>query len=174
MFTNPLKNLKLFGLREDMIVADLGAGTGTYSLLLSQMVPLGKVYAVEVQRDFVETITNKAKAEKCKNLDCLWGDIEKIGGTKIGNNIVDAVVASNVFFQLANKDGFVKEVKRILKPGGKLLLIDWKPESALVSKTTRDLFTVGKVQSLFEKNEFKLFRIVDTGHHHYGIILIKN
>ncbi len=56
MFTDPAKNLRSFGLREDMIVADLGAGTGFYSVLAGGMVPMGRVYAVEVQKDYLITI----------------------------------------------------------------------------------------------------------------------
>ena len=63
MFTDPIKNLKQFGIREDMVVADLGAGTGFYSIPLAFMVPHGKVYAIEIQKDFLTTIKNKIKEE---------------------------------------------------------------------------------------------------------------
>ena len=63
MFSDPLKNLKVLGLREDNIVADLGAGTGFYSILASHLVPRGKVYAVEVQRDLIEIIKGKIKGK---------------------------------------------------------------------------------------------------------------
>ena len=61
MFTDPLKNLKAFGLKEDNIVADLGAGTGFYSVAAGHMVSRGKVYAIEIVKDFLETIKNKVK-----------------------------------------------------------------------------------------------------------------
>ena len=101
MFTDPIKNLRAFGLREDSIVADLGAGTGHYSLAASILVPFGKVYAVEIAKDFLTTIKNRATEAKCSNLECLWGDVEKIGGTNLGDNIVDAVIASNILFQVS-------------------------------------------------------------------------
>src|SRR3989344_2163354 len=132
MFTDPIQNLKQFGLREDMVVADLGAGTGFYSIAAAHMVPKGKVYAVEVQKDFVTTIRNKAKESHVNNLEVLWGNIEKLGGTKIGDRIVDAVIASNVIFQIEDRDTFIKEVKRILKPQGMLLVVDWSDTSSAV------------------------------------------
>ena len=52
MFADPIKNLKQLGLREDMIVADLGAGTGYYSIAASSLVPKGKVYAIEVIKEY--------------------------------------------------------------------------------------------------------------------------
>jgi len=120
MFTDPVKNLKALGLDEKNIVADWGAGTGYYSLAAGKMVPKGRVYAVELHRDYLETIKNKVKDAKLENVECLWGNVEKKGGTKIGNHIADAVIASNVLSQIEDRDAFIEEVKRILKPNGKV------------------------------------------------------
>ena len=129
MFTDPVQNLKAFGLKEDNIVADLGAGTGFYSIAAGRLVPQGKVYAVEINKDFLATIKNKATEAHLNNVEILWGDIEKIEGTKLGNGIVDAVIASNVLFQVEDKDKFIEEIKRILKQKGRVLLIDWSESS---------------------------------------------
>src|ERR1035437_7784661 len=107
MFADPIKNLRAFGLREDMIVADLGAGTGFYSVAAAEMVPRGKVYAVEVQKDFLHKIKDKISDAHLGNVETLWGDVEKIGGTKIKDGIVDAVIASNILFQVEDKDKFI-------------------------------------------------------------------
>src|SRR5574343_1544121 len=125
MFTDPVKNLKAFDLRENMIVADLGAGSGFYTIPVAQIVTRGKVYAVEIQKDFLATIKNKSLEYRLNNIECILGNIEKIGGTKIKDDVVDAIIASNILFQVEDKDKFIKEVRRILKPNGKLLLIDW-------------------------------------------------
>src|SRR5687768_14197894 len=106
MFTDPVKNLKAFGLSEDSIVADLGAGTGYYTLALATMVPKGKVYAVEISKEYISTIKNKITEARLENVEILWGNVEKPGGTHIGDNIADAVVASNVFFQAEDKSKF--------------------------------------------------------------------
>lgn len=172
MFTNPLKNLKSFDIRETDILADLGAGTGFYSILAAQIVSKGKVYAVELSRDFLETIVNKIKEAKLGNIECLWGDVEKLGGTKIGSGIVDKVIASNVFFQLEKKEEFIKEVKRILKDKGQVLFIDWDSSSPLPHKG--GIISKDKVQEMFKKEGFLLEREIDAGIHHYGIIFIKS
>src|SRR3989344_1060034 len=122
MFADPVKILRALGMREDMIVADLGAGTGFYSVPASHMVPAGKVYAVEIIKDYLKTLQNKAKESHLENLECLWGNIEKIGGTKIKDRIADRVIASNILFQVEDRGKFLEEAFRILKPHGKILL----------------------------------------------------
>ena len=171
MFTDPVKNLKAFGLKENNIVADLGAGTGFYSIAAGTLVPRGKVYAIELQKDFLETIKSKIKEARLENVEIIWGNVEKIGGTRIGDNIADAVIASNILFQVEDKDKFIEEIKRILKSQGRVLLIDWL-ESSIMGATA--VIPKNKAREMFEKKGFVLEREIDAGAHHYGIILIKN
>lgn len=171
MFTDPVKNLKAFGLREDNIVADLGAGTGYYSVAAGELVPRGKVYAVEVQKDFLETIKNKVREAHLRNVEIIWGNVEKLGGTKIGGCIVDAVIASNILFQVEDREKFIEEIKRILKIKGRVLLIDWS-ESSIMGGT--NIVPKDKALEMFEEKGFVLEREIDAGAHHYGMILSKS
>jgi ubiquinone/menaquinone biosynthesis C-methylase UbiE len=171
MFTDPVKNLKAFGLREDNIVADLGAGTGYYSLEVAKIVPRGKVYAVELQKDFLTTIKSRVAEARLQNVEIIWGNVEKKGGTKIADQVADAVIASNILFQVEDKEKFIEEIKRILKPKGRVLLVDWS-ESSIMQKI--NLIPKDKARSLFEKKGFVLEREIDAGAHHYGMILIKS
>ena len=174
MFTDPVKNLKAFGLREDMIVADLGAGTGFYTIPAAGMVPDGKVYAVEIQKDFLTTIKNKVVEAHLDNVEYLLGDIEKIGGTKLKSNIVDAVIASNILFQVEDKDTFIEEIKRILKPGGKVLLIDWSSDTFSIGPSFGKIIPKEEARLMFENKGFVWKRDVDALGHHYGIIFNKS
>ncbi len=171
MFSDPLKNLKAFGLREDNVIADLGAGTGYYSLAAGELASKGKVYAVEIQKDFLDTIKHKAEEAHQKNIEVIWGNIEKRGGTKIGDNIVDAVIASIILFQVEDRDAFVAEVHRILKPKGRVLLIDWSESSIMAGA---NIVSKDEALALFEKKGFNKEREIDAGEHHYGIILVKS
>ncbi|MEX2090601.1 MAG: class I SAM-dependent methyltransferase, partial [Candidatus Paceibacterota bacterium] len=95
MFSDPVKNLKALGLREDNVVVDLGAGTGFYSIAAGELVPKGKVYAIEIVKDFLATVRQRAKEANLNNVEALWGNIEKSGGTKIADAVADAAIASN-------------------------------------------------------------------------------
>ncbi len=172
MFTDPVKNLKALGLKDDDIVADLGAGTGYYSVAAGHIVPRGKVYAVEISREFLSTIQNKIKDAHLKNVEIIWGNVEKIKGTKIADGIVDAAIVSNVLFQTDDKMRFVEEVKRILKPNGRVLFIDWSLETSVMG--LKNIIPKEAALELFTKKGFSLQREIPAGAHHYGMILIKS
>jgi len=169
MFTDPVTNLKTLGLDDNAIVADLGAGTGFYSIAAAHLVPRGKVYAVEVVKDMLAKVKNKAHDAHVSNVECIWGDIEKIGGTKIRDRIADLVILSNILFQVEHKENLIEETKRILKPGGKVLFIDWLPGGmagfGVIAKED--------VKIMFEKKGFVVQRDIPAGDHHYGMILAK-
>ena len=172
MFADPTKNLKSLRLRENMIVVDLGAGTGFYSLAAAHIVTSGKVYAIEVIRDYVAVIGKKAKEAHLNNVEAIWGNVEKVGGTKVRNGLADAVIASNILFQVEDKDKFLEEIKRILKPSGEVLLIDWS-DSPAAGTESHSLITKSKAKEMFEQKGFMFLRDIDAGAHHYGMILKK-
>jgi len=171
MFTDPEQNILHLGLTEGMRVADFGAGTGFYSKAVSEKVGYtGKVYAIEVQKNLVKRLENDIKSWGISNIDCIWGDIEKRNGTKISDQSVDVVIISNVLFQAEDKLGLIDEAKRILKKGGKVLLIEWSDSFGGMGPIPQSVVTESMAKELFEKRGFKLEESISTSAHHYGII----
>jgi ubiquinone/menaquinone biosynthesis C-methylase UbiE len=171
MFSDPVSNLSKLGLTEGMRVVDLGAGSGFYTFEAARRVGnSGRVFAVDVVKDLLERIRSVGLTTGLRNIEVIWGNFEKIGGTKLGEGTADRVIASNVLFQVEKTDEFVLEIKRILKPGGKVLVVDWDSVSTLSPKT---VVTANKAQMLFEKAGFKLDQSFGAGDHHYGLVLIR-
>ncbi|MSR71286.1 MAG: class I SAM-dependent methyltransferase [Candidatus Taylorbacteria bacterium] len=171
-FSDPEKNIAQFSLTPGLHVADLGAGTGFYTFAAAKAVGgAGRVYAIEVQKDLLTRLKTNASHERLSNIEVLWGDIESIGGTKLRDGSVDRVVASNVLFQIEHKDNFCLEIKRILKSGGKVLVIDW---SALSPLGPKKLVSEMTTRSLFEKAGFTYESSISAGDHHYGLIFKRN
>ncbi len=168
MFSDPASNLAKLGLTDGMKVVDLGAGSGFYTFEAAKKVGAnGRVYAVDVQKDLLERLRSTGATQGLRNIEVIWGNVEKIGGTKIKEAMADRVVASNILFQLTKFDEFVLEIKRILKPGGKVLVVDWSEVSAIGPKT---VVHSAKTQAIFEKTGFKLEQSFSAGDHHYGMI----
>lgn len=173
-FTKPEDNIAMLGLHEGLVVADLGSGTGAYTILLARKVgETGRVYAVEVQKEFLSNIKTLAAENGLKNIEVIWGDIERPGGTKIKDDSVDAVVVSNVLFQAEDKPGLVREAKRILKTGGKLLFIDWSASFKGMGPTESMIIPKDIARDLFKKEGFVLTKDFQTGDHHYGLLMVK-
>lgn len=173
MFSDPKKNIEQFALHSGMTIADLGAGSGFYSMLSSLAVgDTGKVYAVDVQKELLSRIKDEANKKHLLNIEIIWGDIEKLGGTKLHDGCVDGAIASNILFQLENKTSFRDETKRILKAGGKLFIIDWTDSFGGLGPHKEAVFTKTACKTLFSEG-FSIEKEFDAGTHHYGIIFKK-
>ncbi len=173
MFADPVKILQNFGIAESMIIVDLGAGSGFYSLAAAKMAPTGKVYAVEVQKDFLTTLKTKAQTEHLNNIEGIWGDIEKIGGTKLADGVADVAIVSNVLFLSLSKKKLLEETWRILKRGGRVLFIDWSDSSSTLGPKSDRVLLPDKARGLFETEKFIYDRDIPAGAHHYGMIFKK-
>ncbi|MES3031352.1 MAG: class I SAM-dependent methyltransferase [Patescibacteria group bacterium] len=173
MFSDPVKNISELGIENGMKVVDLGAGSGFYTIEAGKKVGAGgRVYAVDIQEDLINRLKNSARLAGVYNIEVIVGNIEKLGGTKLRENIADRVILSNTLFQVhsADRDNLALEVKRILKPGGRLMVVDWTPGSPLSPKECVPKFTA---IALFQKVGFTEEKTFDAGDHHYGIILKK-
>lgn len=174
MFSDPNYNVEQFDLQSGSKVADLGSGSGFYALSLARAVgDRGRVYAVEIQKNLLETLRNEALKKNLTNLDIIWGNLEEIGGTKIKDEFLDAVVVANVFFQVLEKKTLVKEIYRILKRGGRALIIDWTDSFGGLGPVSEAIFSDSSAREMFEQGGFKFERRINAGEHHYGLIFKK-
>ncbi len=171
MFSDPKKILPQFDIREGLSVADIGAGSGHYTLELAKRVGTGKVYAIDIQKDLLARIKNHAHKELLHNVEIIWSDVDEEHGTTLRDGSIDRVLLSNTLFQLENKETIVKEIQRILKPGGKVLVIDWADSFDNLGPTPNNVVTRTKAKELFQNGGFSFKHDVEVGAHHYGIIL---
>lgn len=170
-FTEPQSNIDQFMIPAGARVADLGAGSGAYSIAAARAVgSTGKVLSVEVQKELLTRLQTAAKAERLTNIDVIWGDIEKMGGTKIKDMSIDAAIVSNVLFQVEDRRGFIGELKRILKPAGKVLVIDWANSHGGMGPKPEQVVSEQDVKTLFEKHDIIFERSITAGDNHYGLI----
>jgi ubiquinone/menaquinone biosynthesis C-methylase UbiE len=172
-FAHPSKNLGALGIEPGMLVADFGAGSGAYVLdIAKRLGSAGRVYAIDVQKDLLRRIHTEAhKRGIDKSIEFIWGDLEAAGGSKVGDGKLDLVLISNLLFQVPDKPAVLREARRILKPSGRLALIDWSESFNSMGPRREDI--VGKEQALalLRKEGFELMREFHAGAHHYGLIL---
>ncbi len=174
MFSAPEKNIEQLQLADNQTVADFGAGSGAYTIAAAKaMHGTGKVYAIEVQKDLLTRLQNTCTEQGLGNVSFIWGNLEKPGGTKIQDGACDAVIVSNLLFQAPDKKAIMEEAKRVLHPGGILLLIDWTASFNNMGPTPEQVFPEAEARTLAEKLGFLFDRSLNAGNFHYGLLLRK-
>ncbi len=174
MFSEPAANVAQLLLQPNETVADLGAGSGAYTIECAKSLKgTGRVYAIEIQKDLLTRIQNSAKDAHLGNVAVIWGHLEKRGGTKLTDNMVDVAILSNVLFQTEDKDTVLEETRRILRPGGRLLFIDWIASFGNLGPHADQVFPEDAARKLLEKHGFLFDKAINAGSYHYGLICRK-
>lgn len=170
-FSSPKEVVLQLGLREGMKVGDFGAGSGHYARAAAGSVgSKGKVYAVDVQEDVLKHLKLNTFAHHQGTIDTVWGDIEKLGGSHLRDASLDAVILANTLFQVSDRDTLLAEIRRVLKPGGKLLVVDWAGSYGGIGPAVTQVVTEHEAEGLFINGGFHKQKSFRAGPHHYGIV----
>ena len=123
-----LKNIvNQFGLEPGMRAADLGSGSGYFTVEIAKAVGEGGVVmAVDILDTALETVRERASGAGVKNVQLVRANLEVIGSTFLADDSQDFVLLANVLFQNDQKLEIIKEAKRILRPGGQAVIVDWE------------------------------------------------
>lgn len=155
-------------------VADFGAGSGHYSLAAADAVgDEGFVYAIEIQKDLLSRLKRTASDRGLSNIEVLWADLEKEKGSTLKSGSIDAGIVANVLFQIKDKKVFAKEVWRVIRNGGKVLVVDWTDSFGHLGPHPKHLVKEETARSLFEEVGFKPEKNIYAGEHHFGMIMRK-
>jgi len=169
-FTDPKSNIEHLQIGEEMSVIDIGSGSGAYALAAAAVAKNGQVYAVDVQKDLLLKIKGEAAKRHIHNIETIWADAEETNGTKLKEGIIDRGIVSNLLFQIEHKEGLGKEMGRIIRKKGRLLVIDWTDSFGGLGPHANEVFDSRKAKQLFEKFGFKCLKEFEAGDHHYGVV----
>jgi FkbM family methyltransferase len=170
-FADPIKNLNQLNLHDGLVVADIGAGSGHYTLEAARRVaPGGKVFAIDIQQDLLARIKNDAHKHTIKNVEVIHGNIEQKGGMKLKEESIDVAIVSNVLFQAESKEAAIAEIYRIMKPGGKVMLVEWSDTVSGIGPGKNQIIPEAETKALFEAHQFSHAGTFNPGDHHYGLL----
>lgn len=171
---SPRLALKHAGVRQGMSIADLGCGSGFFSIPAAKMVgDLGKVYSVDVLKSALNHVRSRAKLEGVRNIKTIWADLEKVGSTKIKPGTIDVVFISSTIYQVEHKGNFLEEIKRVLSPKGKLVVFEWETSSIPIGPGAKHRVSEDEVIELCKGHGFKLFDAFKPGKFHYGLVFVR-
>ncbi len=138
---------------EESVVADIGAGSGYYTFRIAPKVPDGLVYAVEVQDAAIKYLQERSKELGFENVKTIKG-----GETSpnLPENSLDLAIMVDVYHELLYPHEVLQEIKKSLKPEGKLLLIEYRGEDPEVMIKRLHKMTVDQITKELNANGFKL------------------
>ncbi len=176
MFSDPKYILKQFGVYGEIKVADLGASGGYYTIAAARVIAEdgGVVYAIDLVPDLLTRIQKEARAAHVSNVEILLGNLEREGGTKLASGFIDKAILANTLFTIEDKEACAKEIARIIKPGGQLLVVDWKGSYNHMGPHPDHIVLQKDAETLFGRAGFVADRSIDAGSHHWGVVLIKS
>lgn len=173
-FLNPEKLLVDAGLRPGMTVADLGAGNGFFSLMAAHIVGgKGAVWAIDVLEEALSHIVSQAKLERSKNIRTLRCDLENLENSKIPDLSCDFIIIGKVLPQLRHPQALIRQIWRILKTGGLVLVVEWAPKNLAIGPAMELRQKPEQVQELFSKQALRFVRECETDPYHFAFVFQK-
>lgn len=172
---DPFKVLEEGGIREGMTVADFGCGTlGHYIFAAAKMVgPSGKVYAIDILKSVLNGIESRMKMEGTTNVEMVWGDIERLNGIRLPDGILDIGMVINNLFLSKQKDMLIKEPTRMVKSGGTMIIVDWKPSGVGFGPDPATRVGMEEAKQLALGAGLTIVKDFVPGPYHYGFICKK-
>jgi SAM-dependent methyltransferase len=122
----PFKLIGALHLKNGDAVADIGAGTGFYSRRIAREVGTnGIVYAVEIQQEMLDILTNKMVQAGIYNVKPVLGTVEN---PRLASNSVDLILMVDVYHEFDHPREMVEGMCEALKPGGRLVFVEFRGE----------------------------------------------
>jgi ubiquinone/menaquinone biosynthesis C-methylase UbiE len=147
-------------LKPGMVVADIGAGTGYYSLRIARLVsPGGKVIAVDIQPEMLARLRTEAQTEKLSNVETVLGSASD---PKLPTGATDLVLMVDVYHELSQPQSILRHIRAALKPGGRLVLLEYRKEDPKVPIRPEHKMSVRDVRAEIEPEGFHFEQSVEN------------
>lgn len=156
----PRKAIAELQLRPGQVVADIGAGSGYYTMLLSAAVgPRGRVYATDIQPEMLALIRKKLENTPVSNVELVLGTATE---SRLPDAGIDLALMVDVYHELAQPQAFLQSLKRAIKPDGRLVLIEFRKEDDRVPIRQEHKMTVREARMELEAEGYRFERVIDV------------
>lgn len=172
-FINPAAVVAQAGFAPGQSLADLGCGSGFYVLPAAQIVgDAGRVYAVDVLEDKLSATASIAKHYGYKNVSVLKADLEK-PLLAIEPGSCDGVILASILHEIESRENLLKNVYRVLKTGGRALLVEWKKELTPLGPAMEKRLSQGEAESLMGRMGLRKEKEIVADGYHYALVFVK-
>jgi ubiquinone/menaquinone biosynthesis C-methylase UbiE len=165
---DPEEILSLIGITPGMVFVDMGCGDGYFALPAARRVGRsGKVYACDIDGEAVERLRQRAVQE---GLDNLCTETREAEETIVCEGCADVVFFGIDLHDFRDPARVLLNAKKMLRPGGSLVDLDWKDQPMPFGPPQEKRFSVDKARNLIGSAGFNRLSVQDAGPYHYLII----
>jgi ubiquinone/menaquinone biosynthesis C-methylase UbiE len=155
----PDKAIAQLNLKPGMQVGDVGAGTGFYSIRMARLIgPTGVVYANDIQPGMLDKLHERAAAAKVSNIVTVLGNESD---PKLPPNKLDLVILVDVYHEFSRPQRMLEGIRESLKPGGQLVLLEYRKEDPSVPIRPEHKMSVEEVKAEVTPEGFRFEKVVD-------------
>ncbi|MFZ4103726.1 MAG: class I SAM-dependent methyltransferase [Sediminibacterium sp.] len=151
--------LKNLAVKPGMVIADIGAGSGYHSALLSKIVGNGKVFAVDVEPEMIAYLIKRIKEEKLSSIVPVLSTEQKLS---LPEKTVDMMLLVDVYHEFSYPYEMALSMLSALKPGGKLVLVEFRSEDPAVPIKKIHKMSVSQAIKEFKAAGFTFEKNIDN------------
>lgn len=148
----PDRVIAALGLKAGQSVADIGAGTGYFSIRLAKSAAAPKVFAVDIEANMVQHLQHRAIQEGLKNITAVKADAASPNLPEA----VDAILIVDTYHHIGNRVAYFTALKAKMKPGAKLAIVDFRKDAAGDGPPKEYRFTPDQVSAELAQAGFAL------------------
>jgi ubiquinone/menaquinone biosynthesis C-methylase UbiE len=153
-YQRPEEVVRALGLRKGEVVADIGSGTGYFTVRFARAVGEdGRVYAVDVSPDMIRHLNRRLRDEGIGNVSTVLAEPDD---PLLADGSVDRFVIVNTWHHIADRPGYLERMKRILRPGGQVVHIDFRKRDMPVGPPTAEKIARDDLVDQMEAAGFRL------------------
>lgn len=155
----PSVAVRALQLKKGQVVADIGAGSGYYTMRMADAVgPEGKVYATDIQTGMLDIVRRRVTAARLTNVETV---LSAPDDPKLPADSLDLAIMVDVYHELAAPQEFIRRLRPALKRSGRLVLLEFRKEDPRVPIRPEHKMSIAEVKAELEPEGFKLSTVLN-------------
>lgn len=164
----PKATLENLGLVSGDIVADIGCGIGYFTIPAAEIVsPNSKIYALDTSKEMLAEVERRAKTAGISNITVIeTGEYD----LKLPDEAVNFVLMVTVIHEIIDKEKFLMQAYRILKPSGRLVVIDWEKKQTEAGPPIGHRLDKREAKEILKSSGFEVRKELGIADVFYGLV----
>jgi ubiquinone/menaquinone biosynthesis C-methylase UbiE len=167
----PKETLISLGLTSGLDFADIGCGIGYFTIPAATIIqPSNVIFAIDPSAEMLAEASKRAAEEGHVHIKFVLSEPLDF---KVPTASVDFALLANVFHEIEEKEAFIGIVKVILKPGGRMALIEWNSQIKEMGPPSNHRISEEETDRWMEENGFEIIKKLNIGEMFYGRVYVK-